>query len=105
MTCLNCTPTFSNVKVIQKPYEGDCKHELNDIQEDTGYGFRAAWGCKGIGIYAQCPHCKACQYHLDNESCSEEEIEWYNESLFSKGWVKVSYEEIQTNPDHPLVEK
>lgn len=69
-------------------YQGDCLHkDLNN--KLGGYGFRGAWGMKGVGMYWQCSDCGACSYSPDFEVSTEEEINHYNESPFSDGWVIV----------------
>lgn len=72
------------------PYTGKCKHG-NLTGDDMGYGFRKAWGVKGLGVYTECPDCGAVEYTPDMECVLPEEEEWYKNSPFSKGWVTITY--------------
>lgn len=81
MGCVICDANMPD-EFLVVPYEGDCKHG----RQESGYGFRASWRCRGIGMYAWC-ECGAMSYFPDHESCSEDELEWFRNSPWNKGWV------------------
>lgn len=83
MTCLVCHCLGPSQFPVELITETTCNHK----NAEMGYGFRSAWCCKGIGVYFEC-ECGAMNYSLEEESCVEEEIEWYKNSPWSKGWVK-----------------
>ena len=59
----------------------DCKHENTHL----GYGFCNSYGCKGIGGYVTCEDCgELLEYDLDYEVCDQNEIDWYENSKWSK---------------------
>ena len=98
MTCLICKAMLGDTIVYQEQYQGNCKHENTDI----GYGFRASWGCKGIGVYTECYDCEAVNYSPDSECTTKEEKEWFDHSPFSKGWVLIKYED--PNPEMKVID-
>lgn len=79
-------------KGSHEEYKGDCDHG-NIGPYDFGYGFCSWLGVRGLGAYHECPDCGAAKYDLDEECATEDEIEWYENSVVSKGWFKVAKEE------------
>jgi hypothetical protein len=59
----------------------NCKHKKTEIM----YGNAFYYGCKGIGGLIICLDChKLLNYDLDYESCTKDEIEWYEKSKWFK---------------------